>query len=333
MAEIFGRPLAEALHRVGTLGQFARIDSFVEQEGVSRGTRRLAVLTGGGLQFDVHPDRALDIGSASLDGVPLAWLSPTGFSDPRFAEPEGRGWLRTFGGGLLATCGLDAFGPAQDEDEGSVGMHGRIGQLPATVRRCETTSTELVIEGTVRQTRVFGENLVLHRRITSAIGSTSMTVDDTVTNEGATESPHMILYHVNVGWPLLDEGVRVDIPAARVTARDDDARIGFDERYSIGAPTPGFREQVYVHEAGSESYARVTNEERGIEFTLRYSSETLPAVFEWKMTDVGHYVLGLEPANTPEIMGRAAARTSGRLPILRPNESVRYRISFETVRL
>lgn len=333
MAEIFGRPLPEALDRVGTLGQFARIDRFVEEDGISRGARRFRAVTGGGLEFDVHPDRALDIGSATLDGVPLAWLSSTGISDPRFAEPEGRGWLRTFGGGLLATCGLDTFGPAEDGEEARLGMHGRIGQLPATVTRCEATSRELAIEGTVRQTRVFGENLVLHRRIASAVGSTSIAIDDTVTNDGATESPHMILYHANIGWPLLDEGVRIEIPAAQVAPRDEEARRGFDERYSIDVPVPGFREQVYVHEAGTESYARVANEKLGFQLTLGYSSETLPALFEWKMTDVGHYVLGLEPANTPEIMGRSAARASGRLPVLGPRESVRYRISFEMVRL
>jgi galactose mutarotase-like enzyme len=142
-----------------------------------------------------------------------------------------------------------------------------------------------------------------------------------------------VLYHVNLGWPLLDEGVTVEIPAAKVTPRDADAEAGFDTRYEISAPVAGFREQVFVHEGSTEGYARVTNPKRGIQFTLRYSTETLPALFQWKMTDVGHYVLGLEPTNTPEIMGRAAARDSGRLPALQPRESVRYQVSFEFTRI
>lgn len=324
--------MAEALDRVGSLDQIARVDSYVDTEGMSRGARRLHVVTGGGLEYEVHPHRALDLGAATLDGIPLAWMSSTGIADPRFAEPDGRGWLRTFGGGLLATCGLDSFGPSVDDEFGVASMHGRIGAVPARVTRSEATQDELAVTGTVRQTSVFGENLVLQREISSAVGSTTITVRDTVTNEGAQASPHMILYHANIGWPLLDDGVTVEIPAARVTPRDSDAKAGFETRYEIAPPVAGFLEQVFVHEETS-GFARVTNPRLGIRLTLRFSSETLPAIFQWKMTDVGHYVLGLEPPNTPEIMGRTAAHESGRLPILKPRESVNYQVSFEFTRI
>jgi Domain of unknown function (DUF4432) len=324
--------MAEALDRVGSLDQIARVDSCVDTDGMSRGARRLRVVTGGGLEYDVHPDRALDLGAATLDGIPLAWLSSTGITHPAFAEPRDNGWLRTFGGGLLSTCGLDSFGPGADDEDGIAPMHGRIGQLPARLTRSEANEDELVIAGSVRQTRVFGENLVLRREISSAVGSTTITIRDTVTNEGAQPSPHMVLYHVNIGWPLLDDGVTVEIPAARVSPRDANAALGFDTRYEIAPPVAGFLEQVFVHE-GTEGYASVSNAQRGIRFTLRYSSATLPAVFQWKMTDVGHYVLGLEPSNTPEVMGRAAARDSARLPILEPRESVNYQVSFEFTRI
>jgi len=331
LADVFGRPIAEALDRVGSLDQIARVDSFVDAEGLSRGARRMRVITGGGLEYDIHPDRALDLGAATLDGIPLAWLSSTGAADPRFAEPHDRGWLRTFGGGLLATCGLDAFGPHAADEDGTVPMHGRIGAVPARITRSEATQDELTVAGTVRQTRVFGENLVLHREISSVVGSTSITVHDTVTNEGAKASPHMLLYHVNIGWPLLDEGVTIEIPADKVFPRDADAEAGFDTRYDITTPVAGFSEQVFVHDGG-HGIARVTNPKLGIQFILRYSTETLPAIFQWKMTDIGHYVLGLEPANTPEINGRVAARASGCLPVLKPRERVSYQVTFEFIR-
>lgn len=332
MADVFGRPIAEALDRVGSLDQIARVDSFVDTEGLSRGARRLRVITGGGLEYDIYPDRALDLGSATFDGIPLAWLSSTGAADPRFAEPCERGWLRTFSGGLLATCGLDTFGPPAADEDGNVPMHGRIGTVPARITRAEARQDALTVAGTVRQTRVFGENLVLDRKIHSAVGSTSITVQDTVTNEGTKPSPHMVLYHVNVGWPLLDEGVTVEIPADKVVARDADAEAGYDTRYDITSPVAGFSEQVYVH-SGGHGIARVTNPKLGIQFTLRYSTETLPAIFQWKMTDIGHYVLGLEPANTPEINGRDAARAGGCLPVLGPRESVSYRVTFDFSRI
>ena len=332
MAEVFGLPVEAALQRVGALAQVARVESFVETDGPARGTRRLRVANGGGLEFDVHPDRCLDIGAATYDGVPLAWLSSTGIGSPALYEPEGRGWLRTFGGGLLTTCGLDSFGPPADDEDGVVGMHGRIGATPAHLTGAEATSERITVSGTVRQTAVFAENLLLSRRITSEVGSSSFTVEDTVTNEGSGASPHMVLYHVNLGWPLLDDGAVVDIPHTTVRPRDPDAEEGFGQQYDIGAPVRGFREQVYVHEAGPTRYASVTNKRRGLRFTLRFS-ETLPALFEWKMTATQHYVLGLEPANTPEIGGRAAARAAGLLPRLEPGESVTYRLTFEMERL
>jgi hypothetical protein len=332
LAEIFGVPVEAALQRVGALAQVARVDSFEETNGPGRGARRLRVVNGGGLEFEVHPDRALDVGAATFDGIPLAWLSSTGIGAPSFYEPEGRGWLRTFGGGLLTTCGLDSFGPPADDEDGVVGMHGRVGTIPAHLTAAEATSERITVAGTVRQTAVFAENLVLRRRITTEVGSTSFAVEDTVTNEGSSASPHMVLYHVNLGWPLLDDGAEIDIPHRTVTPRDADAEEGFGSQYEIGAPVRGFREQVYIHAAGAERYASVTNKQRGLRFTLRFS-ETLPALFEWKMTATKHYVLGLEPANTGEIGGRAAARAAGLLPVIEPGQTVSYRLSFGMERL
>ena len=328
MSEIFGTPVGQALLRVGSLDQVARVDRFVEDDGPARGARRFRVVNGGGFEFDVHPDRALDIGAATINGIPLAWLSSTGITRSDAYEPAGRGWLRTFGGGLVTTCGLDTFGPPADDEDGVSGMHGRIGAVPARVTEVTVTPALITVAGEVRQTGVFQENLVLRRRITSRVGSTSFTIEDTVTNEGESVSPHMVLYHVNLGWPLLDAGTVIDIPAASVTSRDPDAATGFNQRAEIGEPKAGTREQVYIHTAGDERVARVTNAARGLTFTLRYS-ETLPAIFQWKLTATKHYVLGLEPANTPEIQGRAAARANGTLPRLEPGESRTYVIEID----
>ena len=328
MADIFSVPAEQAALRVGSLGQVARVDRFIEDDGPARGARRVRVVNGGGLEFEVHPDRALDIGSATFNGIPFAWLSATGITRPDAYEPQGRGWLRTFGGGLVTTCGLDSFGPPADDEDGVAGMHGRIGTVPASLTETSATPDLVTVAGEVRQAGVFQENLVLRRRITSRVGSSSFTIDDTVTNEGESSSPHMVLYHVNLGWPLLDAGTVIDIPATSVTPRDSDAVAGFDARTEVGEPTVGFREQVYIHEAGDERVARVTNAARGLELTLRYS-DTLPALFQWKMTATKHYVLGLEPANTSEIQGRAAARENGILPRLEPGETRSYSIEIE----
>ena len=50
----------------------------------------------------------------NFQGLPLAWRSPAGDVHPSYYEPEGFGWLRSFAGGLLTTCGLDQFGSMHD---------------------------------------------------------------------------------------------------------------------------------------------------------------------------------------------------------------------------
>jgi len=330
MPEVFGRPPSELRDYVGTLGQVIRVDSFVEQEGASRGARMLRLVNGGGLEIEVHPDRALDLGRVTVDGIPVSWMSSTGITAPWFSEPEGTGWLRTFGGGLLATCGLDTFGPPSEDAGVTFGMHGRVGAIPATVTRAEATSDEVVVEGTVRQTAVFGENLLLHRRISSAVGSDTITVEDVVTNDGVEDAPHMIVYHANLGWPLLDEAAVLDIPSTAVHPRDAAAEGGIDNWRVFDTPTAGFQEQVYRHDfpAHSDVLVRLANDAIGVELGVAFSSAELPHLYQWKMTNQRHYALGIEPTNSPNIFGRRAARDAGELPFLAPGQSARYRLDF-----
>lgn len=314
--------------RIGTLSQVVRVDSFVEAQGPGRGTRRTRLVNGGGLEFEVHPDRGLDIGRVTVDGVQIAWISPTEIGSPDAYEPEGTNWLRTFGGGFLATCGLDTFGPASDDDGRSFGLHGRYGAQRAVVTRAEATTDEVVVEGAIRQATVFGENLEMRRRISSPVGSDEILIEDVVTNLGFDEQPHMVLYHMNLGWPLIGDAATVDIPSTGMSPRDSDAEYGADRWREVGPPVAGFREQVFVHAlpAGANEIV-VANPENGLEFRLVVDGAQLPALHQWKMTGQGHYVLGIEPANTPHIQGRASARAHGELPVLAPGESRSYRVS------
>lgn len=335
MSNVFGASGEALRERVGTLAQVVRVDSFVEAEGPARGARRLRLVNGGGLEIELHPDRALDIGQVTVDGIPVGWISPTTITAPEAYEAQGNGWLRTFGGGLLATCGLDSFGPPSDDAGQVLGQHGRIGAQKATIVRSDATADGIVVEAVIRQAAVFGENLVLRRRISTAAGSDTVRIDDTVTNESFAEQPHMILYHMNLGWPLVDDETVIDVPAVSVKPRDADAVAGEAHRTELGAPIAGFREQVYLHELHPDAptTVTVTNPVRGLEFTLTFSGVELPFLYQWKMVGQGHYVLGVEPANSPNVFGRAAARAAGELPVIAAGESVSYSLEFRLRRI
>src|SRR5690606_22556159 len=132
------------------------------------------------------------------------------------------GWLRGFSGGLVVTCGLSSFGgPNQDEGE-SYGLHDRISYTPArevnvTQQWTDKSTFEIAISGTLRQTRVFGANLALRRRIITTAGSNFFTIEDTLTNEAFVPEPAVILYHCNFGFPVVSEHSRIEAPSQQQT--------------------------------------------------------------------------------------------------------------------
>ncbi len=329
----------ELLRRVGHMDQLAGIRLVEGADGRARGSRMAEVWNGGGLEFTVAVDRALDITACRFRGVPLAWISPAGEVHPAYYEPEGLGWLRSFAGGLLTTCGLDHFGAPSDDDGQHFGLHGRVSNVPARHLCTEPSWTEegycLEIRGEVRQARLFGENLVLRRRISTALGANWLRIEDTVTNEGHAPQPHMILYHFNLGFPLVSEETRLRLDSQLTEPRDADAAPGLSRWSEFQAPTPGYREQVFHHMPRPDGHgvAQVELENRPLGLGLRWTYETaaLPHLFEWKMMGEGAYVVGVEPANSSGIGGRADARAKGDLPVLAPGESRRYAITVEAV--
>jgi hypothetical protein len=336
MVGFYGRDAAEARRRVGSTAQLARIESLVEAEGRARGARRLRVITGGGLEIELHPDRALDIGQVTIDGIPISWIESDGVPAPWSYDPHGAGWLRTFGGGFLTTCGLEAFGPPTVDEGVPFGQHGRVSAVPARMVRSDLVDDVLVVEAEIRQSSVFAENLLLRRRIEVPAGGTSITVHDVVRNEGATATPHMMMYHANLGWPLVDEGAELHVGSSEVTPRDDASRQGLEHWGRIEAPRADRAEEVFVHSFGPEvttTTATLENRRLGLALDVAFDTAQLPWLCQWKLLRDHTYVIGIEPVNSPTTRGRAGAREEGTLPILQPGESVSYRVDVALRRL
>ena len=333
--DLFGRGLSarELLRRVGRLEQVAGVEPLVLDDGPARGVRAMRVRTGSGLSFLVLPDRGMDLDAADYGSVPLTWVSPTGVVAPSYYDPQGEGWLRSFHGGLLVTCGLQNVGPPGEIS----GLHGRISNTPASHVARETRWDErgciFEARGEVRESRVFGANLVLRRTISARLGESRISIEDTVHNEGFEREPLMLLYHINLGWPLLDETSRLTGPGGGETPepRDDEARAGLDTWDRFAGPTRGFRERVFYHRpvAGADGWteARLENPALagGLALSVRFRPEELPEFVQWTMTGEGTYVLGLEPA-TCRVGGYEAEEAAGRVIRLEPGEVRRYRL-------
>ena len=148
----------------------------------------------------------------------------------------------------------------------------------------------------------------------------------------------MILYHINVGYPVLDENAQFVAPSTKAIPRDADAEAGKDDWSRMQPPTEGFKAQVFFHEmepaANGSVTAAVLNEEDGAiglkGVYVRYFPAELPRFTQWKMMDQGAYVLGMEPGNA-WVMGRDVERKEGRLQFLEPGEARRYRLEIGVV--
>ena len=126
--------------------------------------------------------------------------------------------------------GLSYIGtPCEDEGE-TLGLHGRLAATPAEEVGYRTERTddgiEFVINGKVRETRLFGENLTLERTIRCRYGENVLRIEDKVTNHGFTRQPLQILYHFNYGWPLLSPQAEILLSAKSVTPRTRMRRKG-----------------------------------------------------------------------------------------------------------
>ena len=331
MVRLYGQEwgAAELRRHVGSIDQIAGITAGERSDGPARGVRTLDVQTGGGLSFTVLPERGLDIGEARLHGVPLAWHSAMGVVHPSRHERDGRGWERSFAGGLLATCGLDNVGNAQTDEGIEYPLHGRINNIPASHVRHEGTwqgdDYLLTIEGRVRQVTLFGENLLLTRRIETLLGSTALTVTDTVANEGFRPEPVLLLHHVNLGFPVLAPTSELLLPpGTRTTPNDDDrwrhgAEPGSDGGVSFHTLPPG------ADGMGTLALVnRAFDDERGIGVQIRYAQDAFPLVWQWRNYREGEYVMGLEPTNVLG-GGRKPTREAGALRILAPGEAAIFR--------
>lgn len=125
---------------------------------------------------------------------------------------------------------------------------------------------------------------------------------DEVTNLNRRVEEFALLYPINYGDPLLQDGACVVAPFRRVAPRDATAGEGLDrfDRYAV--PKSGFIEQVYFCELagrrGSNETAVLLRNRAGTAGpSMRYSVDDLPCFTIWKNTAAHEdsYLTGLEP--------------------------------------
>lgn len=354
MPRLFGENLSqlEIARRSGSVGAFGGVRLMELSDGLERGIRVLEFRTGTGLRFTVLVDRAMDICEVEFKGQSIGWHGPSGIRHPGLHEYDSEGgfsWGRSFSG-FLVTCGLDHIlgpevVPADNYNYPGIktnghGLHGRISTIPAKLtgygERWKGDRCILWAEGQVRQAATFGENLTLFRRIEVDLGSNEIRLTDRVMNTGFLPTPHMFFYHVNVGAPLLEEGARYLAPISDVVwsahvGRYKDQNVGYQ---TVPAPTDGFAEQVWQHEASADAAGEVpvalVNDRLGLGVEVLTRKDQLPCLYEWQHFQAGAYAFGIEPS-THHILGDLAARERGEMIWLMGQQNRHYDSTFRVL--
>jgi len=325
--------------------QLGGIETSVLDNGIGKGTRIAWINTGSGLRYKIVLDRAMDIADAFFNQHSLAWISQTGVTPPGTFSNKGTDWLKTFGGGLMVTCGLDHTGAPEADEYGERGLHGPVSNIAAEIVSIIQPDTaanepEMSITGVIKQFNIFGPNLELKRTISGTLGSSSIRIHDEVTNRGNTTAPHMLLYHCNFGWPLADEGATI------VWQGDWQSRVAKENRFIFvegkdfhRCPAPlamhsGSGEEVAFIDIRADEKGKCTcglyNSALELAFTIKFFKHQLPWLTNWQHWGKGEYTTGIEPGTNPPI-GQAKARELKTLIQLEPGQARSYDLEFEVL--
>lgn len=312
---------------IGSNNQIFGVEEVRLVGGRGDGMRLLQVRNGSRLEFTVSCDRAADISRLSFCGVNFGFFTDCGYVAPHYFDPKGAGFLKSFTAGFLTTCGLSGVGEPCVDDGEEVGLHGTVSHIPAENVSYEIDDKEIRIRATVRDCHALGKSLVLKREYVVPLFGDTLLIRDRVENIGISETPYQILYHFNMGYPLLSEEALLSIPSRKVEARNEHSAMGLCNWQEVEKPQRGYEEMCFYHAMEKDARITLYNPKISLGLEMAYDGEKLPCFTQWKQMGERDYVMGLEPGNAyPD--GRDVMRKTGRLVTLAPGQSSEHTIAF-----
>lgn len=316
--------------------QIASAEQFVFEDGRMDGVRGCRVKNGSGLEYCILMSNCLDLYSLTYKGINMSFLSKPGVLHPSYFNVHGYEYHRFFHGGMLYTCGIGNIGAACTEGEREYNFHGRISQTPAeqvsVVEGWENGRYRIEVSGKMREASHYGENLVLHRTITTYLGEKKLKIKDIVTNEGYESEAVMLLYHMNFGYPFVDEGARIILPKGELFEKQLASEQALKQRNVVSGAVDEMEADIFYHRPNCDrdgySYAGIVNEKLGICMYEKYQTQNLPMLVQWKSMRNGEYAVSLEPCSQfPE--NRMVEGAKNALHYLEPFESAEFEIEMQ----
>ena len=247
--------------------------------------KQCVLVQNGELELLFNKDNALDIVWAKYKGVNLSFLSKNGLNDGQ------RDFVGNFEGGFLYTCGMDNVSGCVEGKP----IHGSLHYKKCDLAYAYEKDGVLYVYGEVRECALFGKNLLMKRLFT--VTDTSLQIEDTLENLDFRDTEYVLLYHINYGYPFLDECLKLNIPAINSDPLTEIAEKRKGEMFRITSPVDGGDEDVYYHTL-SKGKVRLENPNKNVTVEMVYDVKDFPVTLQWKSMISGDYALGIEPALT-----------------------------------
>ncbi len=318
---------------VGNSQQLRGAERYILQDGKGDGMHFVYVRNGLGLEAWISVDRCADISRVNFKGENIAYFSPCGYVSPKYYDKQGADFLKSFTAGFFTTCGLTAVGSPCIDDGEELPLHGTISNTPAVLLSIDETDEKLVLRFKIRDCAIFDRQLVLTRTYTFSYTENTIALNDCIENISDLTSPYMIMYHCNMGYPLVQENSMINIPNYGVTPRNERSAKDLEKALIIESPQPNYEECCYYYDVIAENdiaKVGIFNPDLKIGVNISFNKRELPFFTQWKLMSRGDYVIGLEPANcTPD--GRDVMRKNGKLQYIKPNEKKTNNVKFSFV--
>ena len=293
--------------------QTAYIRRYTLTDGTESGLKVIE-MNNGAIRLLLNESKGLDIMQLWHRGTNISFVSKNGFTQRELP------FATRFEGGMLYTCGIDSIGGREGYE-----THGTYHNTPSKIIQTVCNESILQVVAEIEDTCLFGRNLLIQRTITLPIDREEVTVEDVLINRGTKEENYCLLYHVNLGYPMLDEGAEIVGDFGDIVPRTKKSQECIKERNIFSQAKDNEEESCYFMEDYGETVS-VLNRKIGKRFDLQYSKDTLPCFIQWNSPASQDYALGLEPA-TSYLDDRFAYK------VIEPDEEIKFAINMSITQI
>lgn len=311
---------------IGNEFQLYGVEEYTLSGGYKDNCKMLHVKNGVGLDMVISLDRNGDIVYLTYKGKNVSYITPNGVRHHSTYIPQGDGWIKNFTAGFLTTCGYENVGSPCIVDGKEYPLHGSINYIPVDSYSYEITDNEIIIKLIVLDEAIFSRKIKRERIITISLKENKFSIEDNFLNRGGEETPLEVLYHMNIGYPLVKEDSIIEINYDSIKARNKHSEEFINDALKLQKPTANFEEMCYFyHMKNNEGEASIYSPSEKFGLRLNYDGSKLGCFTEWKMMGIRDYVVGLEPGNVfPN--GYKQNLEDGVIKFLKPDEKLTYKI-------